>query len=73
MYNKLSDTHMHNQSNAHGFDHFFQSDIKKLVLDPWGNEMQFNPMVMEFDPMATKYKLMNMKHKILFSDIPFMH
>ena len=32
-------THMHNQSNSDGCYHFLQSDIKKVVLDLWGNEM----------------------------------
>ena len=67
MYNKLSETHMQNQSNNHGYYHFFQSDIKKLVLDPWGNEMCLSPIAMKFDPMDTNYHLINMKPLIFFN------
>ena len=51
----------------------FNQIYKKLVLNPWGNEMQFNPMVMEFNPMTRKSQLMNMKPQIFFTEIPFMH
>ena len=34
VYNTLSETHMHIQSNSHVCYHFLQLDIKKLVLDP---------------------------------------
>ena len=73
VYNKLSETHMQNQLNSHGCYHFFQSDIKKLVLDLWGNEMYFAPIAMKFEPMATNYHLMNIKLIILFNYIQFIH
>ena len=66
VYNTLSETHMQNQSNSHGCYHFFQSDIKKLVLHPWGNDMSFAPTAMKFDPMATNDQLLKHEtHSIL--------
>ena len=73
MYNKLSKTHMHNQSNSHGCYHFIQSDIKKLVFDPWGNEMWFAPNDMKFDPMAKNSQLLNMKHILYINFTSFIH
>ena len=49
------------------------NQIKKLVLDRWGNEMYFAPIAMKFDPMAKNSKLLNMKPIIYINYSPFIH
>ena len=42
---------------------FNQIYKKKLILDPWGNEVQFAPIAMKFDPMETNYQILKIKPK----------